>query len=49
MVNRGRAPQEADDDSCHGQAKGLTKQSRLVIIIVSQHKYAIKITEGIYF
>ena len=27
MLDRGRAPQEADDDSCLGQAKGLTKQS----------------------
>ena len=47
MVNHGRAQQEANDDSCNGQAK--VSQNNTVIIIVSQHKYAIKITGGIYF
>ena len=37
---------EANDDSCHRQRSHKTID---IIIIVSQHKYAIKITEGIYF
>ena len=39
---------EANDHSYHGEANGLTKQSSHHFI-VSQQKYAIKITESIHF